>query len=344
MATNTYNKINIQSIISSLRIIFAMSFAFIFISSAKVSAISFNFDYNMDMNGFFNDQIRKDTLNKAANYYETILIDHLSAITPDGFKNNWFSEFHAPDTGMLVQQLNHPSDIMDDVIYIYVGGRPLGKTSENDFNLGLGERGGYKVPAEADQSFKDTVQARGQAGALTNPQIDVGPWGGSIAFNNDASVKWFFDPTLKEDITKDSFDFFSVALHEIAHVLGFGNAGAWNSKVVDGRFTGINTRIRYGWSVPLERTVFDSNIAFGHYSSGIIDSVYCTYDKTPQNVAMDTLFSDEIREYLTELDVAGLKDIGWQIKAKPVPEPSTIAMIIVGVAGIKLLKNRFKSK
>ena len=70
---------------------------------------------------------------------------------------------------------------------------------------------------------------------FNNPTI--APWGGSIGFN--INTNWGYagpdDPP-----GPGKFDFFSVAMHEIAHILGIGTADSWDTWVDGGQFTGPN--------------------------------------------------------------------------------------------------------
>ena len=76
--------------------------------------------------------------------------------------------------------------------------------------------------ATGDQTWLNTVESRGQAGVLLAHPTDYGPWGGSVSFSTLA--KWNFSSQAPAIGTND---FLSVAIHEIAHILGFGTSDSW---------------------------------------------------------------------------------------------------------------------
>jgi hypothetical protein len=175
-------------------------------------------------------------------------------------------------------------------------------------------------------TFVNTVKARGQTGALgaAATQTDFGPWGGSLSFDN--TVTWNSDggaPASGEN------DFLSVAIHELGHLLGYGSADSWNNLVSSNTFTGTNSVGVYGSNVPLAGN--------SHWSN--------TLSGVPEP-ALDPSLTVGNRKVLTELDYAGLADIGWQTSTA-VPfefSPGLGIMLMSGLFGIKragkITKNR----
>jgi hypothetical protein len=160
---------------------------------------------------------------------------------------------------------------------------------------------------------------RGQAGALLASPTDNGPWGGSLTFNNTST--WYFDsdPTTVESFTGQN-DFYSVAVHEIAHLLGLGTADSWVTLETDPgtggtTFTGTHSVALVGSSV----TLSPDN---GHWANGTMSTVAGT--AIAQEAAMDPSLTVGTRKYFTNLDYAGLQDVGWQLAA--IPEASTLAL------------------
>jgi len=271
----------------------ALSGALLLSSSFSASAIQIVLDYSYDT-GFFSSQIRKDILQTAANSLGSRLTDNLSAINSAG-GNSFDASFNDPSTGAVATQ--NAYSVAGDTMVVFVGGRNLGGST-----LGLGGPGGFGVSGSS--SFVDTAVARGQAGALlpAGTQTDFGPWGGAISFNSASN--WYFDTDLStsSDIVGD--DFYSVALHEMGHVLGLGTAASWQNSIDSlGNFVGASVG-----SVALDS-------ALGHFATGTMSDV----NGVAQEAAMSPAITTGSRKEFTTLDYAALSDIGWQVTPVPVP-------------------------
>jgi hypothetical protein len=262
------------------------------------SALTISLDYSLDTNGFFGSAAARDALERAVDYYEAFT-DTLSAITPGGV-NSWNANFTHPGTG-VVHSIADLSVAADEII-VFAGGRSLGGS------LGVGGPGGFSASGTA--SFLDSVVGRSQPGALGPPagRTDFGPWGGAISFDTGAS--WHFGLTTA-GLDAGEADFLSVALHELGHLLGFGTVPSWNNLVSGGSFTGAGAVAVFGGNVPL-----DGGAA--HWADG-----------TPsggQPTLMDPSLVLGTRALLTELDYAGLEDIGWQV-VPLAPEPGDAVLL-----------------
>ena len=252
--------------------------------SPSPGPLSIRLDYSMDSSGFFGSQERRNSLQFAANSIVSKFSDQLTAIQPVG-TDQWTARFLNPSTGAQDTRTNLV--IPANEILIFVGARALGANE-----LGRGEKGGFTA-SSSSQSFLNAVAARGQAGALSSPQTDFGPWGGTVSFSSTAT--WHFGLTT-DGLDSNEFDFVSVASHELLHSLGFGLASSWNAKVVGG-FTGVNSVAIAGKSpVPLNDV---SHWAIGTTSNGQIAAM------TPET-------TNGLRKLPTRLDFAGMQDIGWQ--------------------------------
>ena len=131
--------------------------------------------------------------------------------------------------------------------------------------------------------------------------IDFGPWGGSIVFNMNPSVRFHFGETT-EALEPHEADFFTTALHEIAHVLGIGTADSWQT-FVDGTlgvFTGPASVAEYDGTGGVHL-----NAKLDHWEEGMIDE--------GESTLMGPVMPDGARKLMTALDWAGLEDVGWSI-------------------------------
>jgi len=155
-------------------------------------------------------------------------------------------------------------------------------------------------------------------------------WEGEITFND--ATNWYFG-------TSESFsgyDVFSVALHELGHVLGFGLVDTWEKWVDGSYFTGVNAMNAYGGPVPLFYS--DHNGLYDHWVDGTMSALPVT--GTLQLSVFNPSISSGERRYLTELDLAGLRDIGWDVSV--IPEPETLYMLLAGLGIVGLVARRHR--
>ncbi|TWU41594.1 hypothetical protein Q31b_30450 [Novipirellula aureliae] len=270
------------------------------------------FDYSLDTSGFFSgaNSSRRALLQDAADAVLRSFNDDLKAIVPGG-KKTWNAQFINPSTGQTTLNSDGTTNfaaarnlqVNANEIVVFVGARDLAGNER-----GRAGPGGFAFPtvtpssqAELQQilAFRDDVQFRGETGASGNNPTDFGPWGGSIAFDNQGT-DWYFgsDPN---DIGSNQTDFVTVVMHEFLHVMGFGQAGinkSWDTFTSGSQFTGPKAKAAYNGSgnVPLEGAY--------HWGETIL---------TQQNQA--TIMREELlrgkRQNPTDLDTAALDDIGW---------------------------------
>jgi hypothetical protein len=147
-------------------------------------------------------------------------------------------------------------------------------------------------------------------------------WGGSLSFDT-TGTNWFFGTTTS-GLGRNQLDFYSVASHELGHLLGFGTAPGWFSQVSGGAFHGPNARAVYSGPVPLSA---DNS----HWADGI------TVNGQP--VSLDPIASLGTRVALTSLDFAALADVGWSVSTTPTsppvvpPPPPPVVVPPLGNAG-----------
>ncbi|WP_428386686.1 hypothetical protein [Mucisphaera sp.] len=291
-----------------------------FIAAPSASAINIVLDYTYDTSDFFGagnpdgptagNQARA-ALEAAADYLSTVFTDTFDPIqTPDPFFSgtfngqvtwNWEARFTHPATGASFSLDN--LTITQDEYRIFAGARSIGGTT-----LGVGGSGGFGLSSNPSGGFTSaeitqlnqitddfftSVQTRGET-------TGFGRWGGSISFDSDSSTTWSYDHT--SPTQSGTSDFYSVALHELAHALGFGN-NDWENLVIGGAFTGSASAAIFGGNVP---TSPDQS----HWIADTQDTLYGSI--FAQEASMDPNITQGTRKLITGLDVAGLQDIGWE--------------------------------
>lgn len=266
----------------------------------------------------------KAALEAAASYFSGILTDTLSAIqTPPTFHSStfdgqvvwsWTLNFDHPSAGGSVTLTNQT--IPANQYIIFAGAKSLSSNT-----TGVGGPGGYGwssnptggfTQAEINQlnaitaSFQDAVERRGEPTGFAR-------WGGAITFDRDGSTPWHYDHNSSP--AANTTDFFSTAIHELGHALGFGASAEWNALVSGSSFNGANAKaLNGGVALPLAP-------GNGHWADGTNSVIYGT--STAQETAMDPIILQGTRKRWTALDAAGLRDIGWE----------TVAPTPVGVPG-----------
>ncbi|MGA0328241.1 MAG: hypothetical protein ACO3OK_14675, partial [Limisphaerales bacterium] len=237
----------------------------LFIASCP-AAIVLSIDYSLDENGFFSgDQggSRKAALEMACEAFEGIFSDHLLPIVPDE-GNTWSAMgFHPAtgDPGVLAEHRTIPAD----TIVIFAGGRPLPSG-----NVAQGGPGGWSA-SYTQVAWIDQLMNRCQTGitdGLGNQLEEISDfslWGGTITFDNDSTV-WHTQP--EANVPEGQFDFYTAALHELAHALGFGTSDSWLQQVVDGKLDGRYSSMGYGAdAVPLHAA--GEGALFSHWIDGL---------------------------------------------------------------------------
>jgi hypothetical protein len=248
--------------------------------------VSVQIDYTFDTNNFFDTPEKRTLLQTAADTAVLRFADQLAAIEPSG-TNTWKAIIDHPATSSNTEIPN--LIVPANTLIVYAGGREMS-------SLGIGGPGGFT--SSGTTAWNDLVGSRGEINSRGDDATDFGPFGGSITFDLTPSGGWYF--SLDEAGLASQSDFYSVALHEMTHLLGFGTSDSFEANVVGSTFTG-----------PASLGEFDGtgNIPLSsdraHWSSGTTDS--------GKEAAMDPDLTTGTRKTLSALDIAGLDDVGWEI-------------------------------
>lgn len=139
-------------------------------------------------------------------------------------------------------------------------------------------------------------------------ELSFGLLNGFISFDSDVN-QFHFDHTTAP--ATDQFDFYSVALHEAMHAVGVGPADQWDDLVSGSTWLGGQVRAFRGNGQGLiegdGRHVLNSA---NNMSPRITDGV-------PQRSVMVPSFPRGTRMEITELDLAILRDLGFQNAVVP---------------------------
>jgi hypothetical protein len=337
--------------------------------SGRAQALTILLDYSDDIttDNFFNTHpVAKASLEKARNDIQSAITSTLGAIVNDittGTSGTATATYDFsfgytnPSTGAA--QTIALSTLATNQVRIFVGMRELAGTT-----LGQGGPGSQAISAGGSAinaaDWPGAVNAANAAataerlrggGPTINAlageivlggvpgQINV-PYGSSIAnlwFDNDTNndsvtdndtqlnAFWHFDSGTS--VAAGHSDFYSVAMHEMLHALGVGSSQSWTADVSGGvNWLGSNVINVLGSG---NNAVTGGHIAAGLNSPSIVDG-------TMQEALMSPAITVGTRKQITQLDLAFLRDIGWQT----IPEPSTGALSLAVAGGLLARRRR----
>ncbi len=299
--------------------------------ASRAAAINVVIDYTYASNTFFpvGGQARA-AIQAAASFYSGMLTDTLAAVAtpPDyiganGSRAYWGSTIgfdHPTNAGGEVSVANIM--LAADEYRIYVGSMDL--TGNNIGVGGPGGEAGWSVNStgpgftsseisqinQITNNFVDALRKRGETSGFAS-------WGGVITFDS-AETSWHFNHNTPP--AAGTNDFYSVALHEMAHALGFGSSNQWDNFAGGSLFAGPAAIAKYGSPPPLGSP--NEQGKRDHWASDTMSKIFGT--NTPQETAMDPDITVATRKRFTSLDAAALIDIGWSL-SEPTPPTYNVA-------------------
>lgn len=255
------------------------------------SLLSLNINFIPVGNFFISHPQASEVLVSAAAQITGRVHNTLAAI-PSGY--DWKAYYTNPDTGER-NSIEEVSIATNELI-IFVGGRDLGETLARSYPQYSGgpNNGIIRDPDHL-------VRYRGQ-----EPRFST--WGGSLSFTTSSEISWHFGtPGDHRAIPPGKYDFYSVALHEMIHLMGFctNNQDQLTKSYYAGSYwTGPEaTRANHGNNPKLDP----------YKSSGLHwDQWLRSNGRQPVMTALTAPASDSKR-VVTTVDFAALRDIGWDV-------------------------------
>jgi hypothetical protein len=319
----------------------------IFAVCLPLKALTIKIDYRFDSKGFFNDPQAKTALEAAAARWSRVIDQSLLPVNlkDEEQKDCRFKLIH-PSTGEIYEVSAAASEATDFLLRYgqppadeYLGGYTL---EEDEWVLFVGARP-LTSAARAGPlaSGINTVETFDDPKSFLNRGFNVGRGsltvlGGSISFCIGDS--WNFDLS-----NPGGLDFYSIALHEIGHCLGFSAnlSDEWKGLVKSARYIGPKALAAYeadtGEAVTFLELVSSSNNHWRNniYQSKIFPLGSPDYRGTVgrgylQDLLMDPSlgFALGLRSEISNVDVAAIQDIGWSVITKDPPP----LVVLLGVS------------
>jgi hypothetical protein len=262
----------------------------ILLLNAGLQSFAFHiaFDYTYDTNGFFAATERRITLQQAASVFETRIQTVLEPITPAN-GNQWTLSFTDPGSGLKTVVTN--LTLLENTVRIFISAGDLGSN-----HLGFSDFGyTYAGNSEWLSLFHRRIN-------LTNYNII----GGVISFNS--TLDWHFETNFMAlgTITTNQYDFYSVAVHELGHLMGITKKGMEGHSTNDA-FIGPTVTNLFEGPVPLTS---DYHIQPNTRYRG-------------NTLIMVPVISPGNRRIFTEIEFAILSDIGYAVSNVPEVRLST---------------------
>jgi len=297
------------------------------------------------------DATAKATINAAAADVSDAISTYLNGISTDVFTGtngsttatlDWSFNYTNPSTGGSATI--DSATIAPDTVTLFVGtrslyGNTLGEGGPTGLGLSLRASGfpNESPPAvnnAAAQSELALTRGGGPvigslggnfdfSGVVTSYQVDYGISYGSLALDNDSNDNGSPDSSTALDnywhwnyttpVASGKSDLYTVALHEILHALGMGVSNSWNAMRGGTTWYGSEVQAITGSGSNLV------DASGGHITSSLMSTRIS--DGSPQEVVMDPTITTGSRKELTVLDLAFLRDIGYETITPTLPSP-----------------------
>lgn len=315
-----------------------VAFVLVVFGALSAPAINIVIDYRYDTNNFFNTPQKRSAMEAVAQRYSEIVTTSLNAatladnafdprisFTHPGNGQEWQVSAASSSASDAVFAGTNPQDLADEYrgpwsiganeLIVYAGGRPLG-SSAGEAGTGTGLNF-TSVFTGSNSHVNRGFRSQSELG-------DLPVWGGSVSFNT--SRNWHFD--LDAPAAPNEVDFYSIALHELGHILGLAtNWNDWSENQSGASFVGPNAVAAYnadngtmlsalslegGGDTHFLDNTYDARI-FGGGDPNLNGTVglFGLQDLLLEPVL--TLSSAAPRFELTTVDVAALEDVGWSV-------------------------------
>lgn len=299
-------------------------------------------DYSYDTGNYFSNTTARAALEAAASDLSSVLTNTLGAVSSDTFTGtsgstsatfDWKLTISHPTTGVATDITAFSFAANEYRIYVgaqVLSGATLGQGGPAGAGFSLGGGGfasGWVAAMAAAESASNAALSRGSGpqigsfsggatlgGTTANYDLQYGLTVGNLWFDSDAN--WHFDHTTAVGAGKS--DFYSVALHEIIHSLGVGGSDSWDFNHTGTTWLGTEAIAENGTGLGLLNSNQD------HLAPGTISPSFG--GGLSQEVVMSPTITTGTRKYLTELDLAVLRDLGFET-ASPIPEPASAATL-----------------
>ncbi|WOO42650.1 hypothetical protein [Rubellicoccus peritrichatus] len=332
----------------------SIGFAALLLTPALSPAFDVVLDYSDDIAGrnfFGGNATATAALEAAATAVSNAITTQLGAITTDpvtgtngstSYTINPNYIYSNPETGVTTTLNNATSPLNEYRVYVgtqLLTGSTLGQGGPGGRGVST-SGGGFEsewigAVSAAESAFNAQYNRGGPIfstfnfaptlGSTTaNATINMGGTLGNLWFDVDTdndldfdtstelSDFWHFDHTTPVESGK--IDFYSVALHELIHAVGFGLIDSWDDLVSGTDWTGPEVIALLGTGTD----VLDpdqSHIKAGTMGLSIVDD-------SPQEAIMDPDITAGTRKQITDVDLAFLQDMGFSV----VPEPGHYAV------------------